>query len=337
MRRSGCRSRGKSSCSADPSFGPGSHDVVLESAMPLSPSNLPDRHADRASRVRQRRQTVGPAAHRRQGQDRGAADGAAGPHGVRAGRRGFAVAGAAQARRRGRVQPGAAAGQRARARLRQLRQPVLQHRRPRRPLPRERPRPRGAGGRGRQGARRRSASRPRRARDSRPRTPSPWSRAASDEVADPQRARGRAGSMARATTPTACRCCIALAKHFGKPANRPDRTLVFVASAGHHSPGMNGPRELRRWPTPISPSGRSSCSTSSTWRSATSRRRGRPPPTATARPSPIPARRRSCRHLERRRRSSTACSQQGVTRYGVNFISTTSEHGKRRDRRVLRA
>ena len=37
---------------------------------------------------------------------------------------------------------------------------------------------------------------------------------------------------------------IALAKHFGKPANRPDRTLVFVASAGHHSPGMNGPRNF---------------------------------------------------------------------------------------------
>ena len=37
---------------------------------------------------------------------------------------------------------------------------------------------------------------------------------------------------------------IALAKHFAKPANRPDRTLVFVASAGHHSPGMNGPRNF---------------------------------------------------------------------------------------------
>ena len=35
---------------------------------------------------------------------------------------------------------------------------------------------------------------------------------------------------------------LALAKHFAKPANRPLRTLVFVASAGHHSPGINGPR-----------------------------------------------------------------------------------------------
>jgi hypothetical protein len=35
---------------------------------------------------------------------------------------------------------------------------------------------------------------------------------------------------------------IALAKHFAKPANRPARTLVFIASAGHHSPGINGPR-----------------------------------------------------------------------------------------------
>jgi hypothetical protein len=34
---------------------------------------------------------------------------------------------------------------------------------------------------------------------------------------------------------------IGLARHFARPENRPDRTLVFVASAGHHSPGMNGP------------------------------------------------------------------------------------------------
>jgi hypothetical protein len=35
---------------------------------------------------------------------------------------------------------------------------------------------------------------------------------------------------------------IALAKHFATAANRPQRTLVFVASAGHHTPGINGPR-----------------------------------------------------------------------------------------------
>ncbi len=35
---------------------------------------------------------------------------------------------------------------------------------------------------------------------------------------------------------------IALARHFAKPEQRPRRTLVFVASAGHHSPGINGPR-----------------------------------------------------------------------------------------------
>lgn len=34
---------------------------------------------------------------------------------------------------------------------------------------------------------------------------------------------------------------IALARHFAKPENQPSRTLVFVASAGHHSPGLNGP------------------------------------------------------------------------------------------------
>jgi hypothetical protein len=35
---------------------------------------------------------------------------------------------------------------------------------------------------------------------------------------------------------------IALARHFARPENRPQRTLVFVASAGHHTPGINGPR-----------------------------------------------------------------------------------------------
>jgi hypothetical protein len=34
---------------------------------------------------------------------------------------------------------------------------------------------------------------------------------------------------------------MALARHFAKPENAPARTLVFVASAGHHSPGLNGP------------------------------------------------------------------------------------------------
>jgi hypothetical protein len=37
---------------------------------------------------------------------------------------------------------------------------------------------------------------------------------------------------------------LALARHFAKPENRPDRTLAFVASAGHHSPGINGPRNF---------------------------------------------------------------------------------------------
>ena len=37
---------------------------------------------------------------------------------------------------------------------------------------------------------------------------------------------------------------IALARHFAKPENRPQRTLVFVASAGHHTPGINGPRSF---------------------------------------------------------------------------------------------
>jgi hypothetical protein len=37
---------------------------------------------------------------------------------------------------------------------------------------------------------------------------------------------------------------VALARHFAKPANTPARTLVLVASAGHHSPGLNGPRNF---------------------------------------------------------------------------------------------
>lgn len=35
---------------------------------------------------------------------------------------------------------------------------------------------------------------------------------------------------------------LALARHFAKPEHKPARTLVFLASAGHHSTGLNGPR-----------------------------------------------------------------------------------------------
>lgn len=35
---------------------------------------------------------------------------------------------------------------------------------------------------------------------------------------------------------------IALARHFAQPAHRPERSLVLIASAGHHTPGLNGPR-----------------------------------------------------------------------------------------------
>jgi hypothetical protein len=37
---------------------------------------------------------------------------------------------------------------------------------------------------------------------------------------------------------------MALARHFARPEHRPERTLVFVASAGHHTPGINGPRSF---------------------------------------------------------------------------------------------
>jgi Zn-dependent M28 family amino/carboxypeptidase len=37
---------------------------------------------------------------------------------------------------------------------------------------------------------------------------------------------------------------VALARHFAKAANQPERTLLFVASGGHHSGGLNGPANL---------------------------------------------------------------------------------------------
>lgn len=37
---------------------------------------------------------------------------------------------------------------------------------------------------------------------------------------------------------------LALARHFAKPEHQLSRTLVFVASAGHHSAGLNGPRNF---------------------------------------------------------------------------------------------
>jgi hypothetical protein len=37
---------------------------------------------------------------------------------------------------------------------------------------------------------------------------------------------------------------LSLARHFAKPQHRPERTLVFVVSAGHHSSGINGPRNF---------------------------------------------------------------------------------------------
>ncbi|HEY1912773.1 MAG TPA: M28 family peptidase [Vicinamibacterales bacterium] len=39
---------------------------------------------------------------------------------------------------------------------------------------------------------------------------------------------------------------IALSRHFAKPENKPGRTVVFIASAGHHSPGLNGLTNFNR-------------------------------------------------------------------------------------------
>ena len=67
----------------DPAFGAGSADVVLESAMPLSPSDIPGGTLT-APIVYVGNGSPAMLAHRRQGQDRGAAGRAAGAHGVRA-------------------------------------------------------------------------------------------------------------------------------------------------------------------------------------------------------------------------------------------------------------
>jgi Zn-dependent M28 family amino/carboxypeptidase len=37
---------------------------------------------------------------------------------------------------------------------------------------------------------------------------------------------------------------LAMARHFSRPEHRPNRTLVFVVSGGHHSPGLNGPSNV---------------------------------------------------------------------------------------------
>ncbi len=39
---------------------------------------------------------------------------------------------------------------------------------------------------------------------------------------------------------------MALARHFARPEHKPQRTLVFVASAGHHGTGLNGPSNFVR-------------------------------------------------------------------------------------------
>jgi hypothetical protein len=35
---------------------------------------------------------------------------------------------------------------------------------------------------------------------------------------------------------------VSLARHFAKPEQKPDRTIALIASAGHHTAGLNGPR-----------------------------------------------------------------------------------------------
>ncbi len=117
---------------------------------------------------------------------------------------------------------------------------------------------------------------------------------------------------------------IGLARHFAKPANRPDRTLVFVASAGHHSPGMNGPRNfvtanpdlVKRAILMLNiehVAQRNFSPARSTFDD------GYRQAVADSGEAPIvPGVSNDAPFLH-------GLMQQGVTRYGVNFISTTSE------------
>ena len=114
---------------------------------------------------------------------------------------------------------------------------------------------------------------------------------------------------------------VALARHFAKPQNRPQRTLVFVASAGHHSPGHQRSAELRRRQSGAGEARPCSCSTSSTSRSATSRRPaasrrdGYRQAVADSGEAPIYA------GVSNGSPFLDELFQQGVTRYGTNFVS----------------
>ena len=230
----------------DPAFGPGSADVVLESAMPLSPSDIP---AGTLTAPLVYVGTASPAVIQHIDVKGKIAVQLTVPQGHMVFERGavaLARAGSHQARRRRRLQPRQASRQRALPRLQQLRQSVLQHRRPRRLLSRERHGPR----RARPGRATSCACR------SRSKTETHTNLKAENGVAViPGRRATKsssstltptAGSTGPATTPTASRCWSRWRGISRSRRTGPIARWCFVASAGHHSPGMNGPREFRR-------------------------------------------------------------------------------------------
>ena len=152
-RRCGCRCRGRSRCLATRRSDLARTTSCSNPRCRCRLRRFQGGTHDGAARLRRRGQSRRAPAHRRQGQDRRAADRAAGPHAVRARRGRFARRRAGEARRHRRLQPGPPARQRAVARLQQLRQSLLQHRRPRRALPGVGARSRRAGRRGGQGSR----------------------------------------------------------------------------------------------------------------------------------------------------------------------------------------
>ena len=129
---------------------------------------------------------------------------------------------------------------------------------------------------------------------------------------------------------------VALARHFAKPENRPERTLVFVASAGHHSPGMNGPRnfvaanpDLAKRAVMMVNIEHVAQRNFSPARSTASD--GYRQALADSGEAPIYA------GITNRAPFLDGLVQQGVARYGTNFVSAEIEHVERRDRRLLNA
>ena len=117
---------------------------------------------------------------------------------------------------------------------------------------------------------------------------------------------------------------VALARHFAKPEHRPARTLALVASAGHHTPGLNGPRGFLTANPDLANAAPCSSSISSMSRSATSApgrsvaADGYRDFVADSGEAPITA------GITNESPFLDTLFQQGVARYGTNFVSEKS-------------